>query len=91
MDIYRPPDEPRRRAFGGVARAAREAVGVQALDRWTFPWVSSLGSDFNFDFNFPFTEEQQCDGIVEYNYRRGGHAMNATPVLEPIARFVATC
>ena len=37
---------------------------------WTFPWVSSLGSDFNFDFNVRFTEEQQREGGLEYNYRR---------------------
>jgi predicted dithiol-disulfide oxidoreductase (DUF899 family) len=36
---------------------------------WSFPWASSLGSDFNFDFNVSFTEEQQRAGI-EYNYRR---------------------
>src|SRR5437588_11110607 len=29
---------------------------------WTFPWASSLGSDFNFDFNVSFTEEQQRKG-----------------------------
>ena len=37
---------------------------------WTFPWVSSHGSDFNFDFNVSFTEEQQREGSIEYNYRR---------------------
>ena len=37
---------------------------------WTFPWASSLGSDFNFDFNVWFTEEQQREGGIEYNYRR---------------------
>jgi predicted dithiol-disulfide oxidoreductase (DUF899 family) len=37
---------------------------------WTFPWTSSLGSDFNFDFNVWFTEEQQREGGIEYNYRR---------------------
>src|SRR5436190_11986567 len=36
---------------------------------WTFPWASSLGSDFNYDFNVSFTEEQQREGI-EYNYER---------------------
>jgi predicted dithiol-disulfide oxidoreductase (DUF899 family) len=35
---------------------------------WSFPWVSSLGSDFNFDFGVSFTEEQQREE-VEYNYR----------------------
>jgi predicted dithiol-disulfide oxidoreductase (DUF899 family) len=37
---------------------------------WTFPWASSRGSDFNFDFNVAFTGEQQSEGGVEYNYRR---------------------
>ncbi|MFL6589340.1 MAG: DUF899 domain-containing protein [Chthoniobacterales bacterium] len=36
---------------------------------WTFPWASSFGSDFNFDFDASFTEEQQRKGI-EYNYRQ---------------------
>ena len=36
---------------------------------WTFPWASSAGSDFNFDFNVSFTPEQQRKGI-EYNYER---------------------
>ena len=36
---------------------------------WTFPWASSSGSDFNFDFDVSFTPEQQREGI-EYNYRR---------------------
>jgi predicted dithiol-disulfide oxidoreductase (DUF899 family) len=37
---------------------------------WTFPWASSLANDFNFDFNVWFTEEQQRQGSIEYNYRR---------------------
>jgi predicted dithiol-disulfide oxidoreductase (DUF899 family) len=46
---------------------------LQAYKRrmgWTFPWASSLGSDFNSDFNVWFTEEQQRKGGIEYNYRR---------------------
>ena len=46
---------------------------LQAYKRrmgWTFPWASSVGGDFNFDFNVAFTEEQQRKGDVEYNYRR---------------------
>ena len=38
--------------------------------RWTFPWASSLGSDFNSDFNVWFTEEQQRKGAIDYNYER---------------------
>ncbi len=37
---------------------------------WRFPWASSFGSDFNFDFNVSFTDAQQREGGVEYNYRR---------------------
>ena len=37
---------------------------------WTFPWASSFGGDFNRDFNVWFTEEQQRQGGIEYNYRR---------------------
>ncbi|WP_395689288.1 DUF899 domain-containing protein [Caenimonas koreensis] len=37
---------------------------------WTFPWASSAGSAFNYDFNASLTEKQQLDGTVEYNYRR---------------------
>ena len=36
---------------------------------WTFPWASSFGGDFNFDFTTSFTEEQQREGI-EYNFYR---------------------
>src|SRR5712664_1715355 len=46
---------------------------LQAYKRrmgWTFPWASSFGGDFNSDFNVWFTEEQQREGGVEYNYRR---------------------
>ncbi len=37
---------------------------------WTFPWASSHGTDFNFDFNVAFTSEQQRGVEIEYNYRR---------------------
>ena len=37
---------------------------------WTFPWASSYGSEFNYDFNISFTEEQQNSGDVEYNYNK---------------------
>jgi predicted dithiol-disulfide oxidoreductase (DUF899 family) len=45
---------------------------LQAFKRrmgWTFPWASSVGGDFNFDFCASFTEAQQQTGI-EYNFIR---------------------
>ncbi len=44
---------------------------------WAFPWASSFGGDFNRDFNVWFTEEQQREGGIEYNYRREA-AMGST-------------
>ena len=58
---------------------------------WTFPWASAHASDFNFDFNVSFTEEQQRADAVEYNYERGGHAMDAAPAPEPVAQLGAMC
>jgi len=36
---------------------------------WKFPWVSSHGSDFNFDYHVSFTKEELASGKVLYNYR----------------------
>src|SRR6516165_7418664 len=72
-----------------VSRAKLQAYG--RLMRWTFPWASSLGGDFNFDFSVSITEEQQREGSVEYNYRPGGHPIVSTHVPAPVARFAATC
>jgi predicted dithiol-disulfide oxidoreductase (DUF899 family) len=35
---------------------------------WTFPWVSSNGSDFNYDFGVSFTPEQVASGERAYNF-----------------------
>jgi predicted dithiol-disulfide oxidoreductase (DUF899 family) len=36
---------------------------------WSFPWASSFGGDFNRDFNVWFTDQQQREGGIEYNYQ----------------------
>jgi len=44
---------------------------LQAYKRrmgWTFPWASAAASDFNFDFNTSFTEDQQREGAGSYNF-----------------------
>ena len=54
---------------------------LQAFKRrmgWSFPWASSLDSDFNYDFQVAHTEEQQQSGAVEYNFR----TTDMRPVLE---------
>jgi predicted dithiol-disulfide oxidoreductase (DUF899 family) len=65
---------------------------LQAYKRrmgWTFPWASSLGNDFNFDFNISFTEDQQRKGTIDYNYERGGHAMDETSVPPVVSQNAA--
>jgi len=37
---------------------------------WRLPWVSSAGSDFNFDYHVSFTPEEMAKGEGFYNYRR---------------------
>jgi predicted dithiol-disulfide oxidoreductase (DUF899 family) len=61
-----------------ISRAPLEKL--QAYKRrmgWSFPWVSSLGTDFNFDFGVSFTEQQQREG-AEYNY----HPVRLMSILE---------
>src|SRR5271166_979384 len=46
---------------------------LQAYKRrmgWSFPWASSFGSDFNYDFHAAHTEEEWEAGAVEYNFRQ---------------------
>ncbi len=37
---------------------------------WSFPWYSSAGSEFNFDYHVSFKPDELKTGQVEYNYRR---------------------
>ena len=55
-------------SLGSLAdlRAYKQRMG------WRFPWVSSLGSDFKYDFGAAFTEEQRQNG-AEYNFRHVDH------------------
>jgi predicted dithiol-disulfide oxidoreductase (DUF899 family) len=82
-------------ALWAVSRAPLAKLqGYKKRLGWAFPWASSHGSDFNFDFNTSITEAQQLAGDVEYNYRRNGHPIQApvtAPVPPPVAKFAATC
>ncbi len=35
---------------------------------WSFPWVSSYASEFNFDYHVSFTPEEIAEGKAYYNY-----------------------
>ena len=45
-------------------------VAFKQRMEWTFPWASAHDTDFNADFNVFFTEKQQREDGIEYNYRR---------------------
>jgi predicted dithiol-disulfide oxidoreductase (DUF899 family) len=50
---------------------------------WRFKWVSSFGSDFNYDYGVSFTPEQIAAGKVPYNYAltdQAGEEMPGTSV-----------
>jgi len=38
---------------------------------WTFKWVSSAGTTFNFDYGVSFTPEERKRGTAVYNFRAG--------------------
>jgi predicted dithiol-disulfide oxidoreductase (DUF899 family) len=50
---------------------------------WGFPWVSSVGSDFRYDYGAAFTEEQQRGG-GDYNFR---HVDHPSPQREGMSAF----
>jgi len=37
---------------------------------WNFKWLSSFGSDFNFDYLVSFTPDEIEDGTCYFNYER---------------------
>jgi predicted dithiol-disulfide oxidoreductase (DUF899 family) len=53
-----------------VSRAPFSKIaGYKQRMGWTFPWASSHGSDFNFDFGVAHTKEEWAAGAVRYNFR----------------------
>jgi predicted dithiol-disulfide oxidoreductase (DUF899 family) len=77
---------------GSVVHLANHDVTLMAVSRaplaklqeykrrmgWAFPWASSHDTDFNYDFNASFTEDQQRANDVEYNFR----SLDTGPALE---------
>jgi predicted dithiol-disulfide oxidoreductase (DUF899 family) len=56
-------------AFWAISRAPLPKIqAYKQRMRWSFPWASSYGSDFNLDFQAGLTEEQQRAGEGTYNF-----------------------
>ncbi len=57
-------------SFAAVSRAPlAEIESFKRRMGWDFAWVSSHGSDFNYDFGVSFSEEELARGAANYNYR----------------------
>ena len=56
-------------SFAAISRAPLQRIEeVKQRMGWTFPWVSSYGSDFNYDFGVSFKPEDIAAGRAIYNY-----------------------
>jgi predicted dithiol-disulfide oxidoreductase (DUF899 family) len=56
-------------SFAVISRAPIERIErVKRALGWTFPWVSSHGSDFNYDFGVSFKREDLAAGRANFNY-----------------------
>jgi predicted dithiol-disulfide oxidoreductase (DUF899 family) len=69
IDAARQHFEQADLSFAAVSRVSLDQIeSVKKRMGWTFPWVSSCGSDFNFDFGVSFTPEDIAAGRAIYNY-----------------------
>jgi predicted dithiol-disulfide oxidoreductase (DUF899 family) len=76
--------------LAAVSRAPlAKLLGFRKRMGWSFPWASSADGKFNFDFNVSFTEQQQRDGTIEYNYMRNAHAMDQLVDVPPVVAAIA--
>jgi len=74
-------------ALVAVSRAPLEILlGYRKRMGWSFPWVSSAASSFNYDFGVSFTPEQLDAGAVEYNYRMDTGRPEELPGISVFAR-----
>jgi predicted dithiol-disulfide oxidoreductase (DUF899 family) len=56
-------------AFVVVSRAPLDKLlAFKKRMGWHIEWVSSFGSDFNYDFHVSFTPEEVARGTGDYNY-----------------------
>lgn len=69
IDGPRPHLEHHNVSIVAVSRAP--LAKIEAYKRrmgWRFAWVSSLGSDFNYDFHVAFTKDEAAQGRIAYNF-----------------------
>src|SRR6266850_3817578 len=65
----------RKSSAGGATRSPPSAASSKIEEfkkrmRWSFRWLSSSETDFNYDFNVSFKPEDVARGAVDYNYSK---------------------
>ncbi|CAB3767782.1 hypothetical protein LMG29542_05702 [Paraburkholderia humisilvae] len=69
-------------AYVAVSRAPLEKINAfKKRMGWTFRWVSSFGSDFNYDYHVSFTPEQRAQRKLFYNFATIDSDMDELPGL----------
>jgi predicted dithiol-disulfide oxidoreductase (DUF899 family) len=85
---------------GAIVHLAQRDVTMLAVSRaplaeieafkkrmgWRFKWVSSHGSDFNFDFHVSFTKDEIDRGAADYNYAVGKFPVEEAPGVSVFAK-----
>jgi predicted dithiol-disulfide oxidoreductase (DUF899 family) len=80
VDAARQHFEPRDVSFAAVSRAPwREIAPFRTRMGWRFHWVSSHGSEFNYDYGVSFTPEAAATGNVGYNFGTSSYALEDLP------------
>lgn len=69
IDVARQHFEQADLSFCAISRAPLERIeAVKRRMGWTFPWVSSAATSFNYDFGVSFRKEDIAAGRAIYNY-----------------------
>ena len=77
-------------AFAAVSHAPlAEILPFKERMGWNVNWVSSHGTDFNFDFHVSFTAAEIASGSVYYNYGRRPFPHEEAPGVSVFARDTA--
>jgi len=74
-------------SFAAISRAP--LAKIEAFKKrmgWKFRWLSSSGSDFNYDYNVSFRPEDVAAGTVEYNYEKKPFPVSEAPGLSVFLR-----
>ena len=74
-------------SFAAISHAPlAEILPFKARMGWAVNWVSSHGTDFNFDFHVSFTEKEMASERVNYNYTQRPFPHEEAPGISVFAR-----